>query len=109
MTLKQALLGATVLAVLPMAAQAQTTTTRRSTTTTPTTQYVAPTAAPAATYAPAPVVAPVPAYNPNIISGLYISGGIGGVMSALPPSATALATASGRKSKQTFGRTPSIR
>ena len=91
MTLKQALLGATVLAVLPMAAQAQTTTTRRSTTTTPTTQYVAPTAAPAATYAPAPVVAPVPAYNPNIISGLYISGGIGGDM-ALNSNASGIQT-----------------
>jgi len=91
MTLKQALLGATVLAVLPMAAQAQTTTTRRSTTTTPTTQYVAPTAAPAATYAPAPVVAPVPAYNRNIISGLYISGGIGGDM-ALNSNATGIQT-----------------
>jgi opacity protein-like surface antigen len=91
MTLKQALLGATVLAVLPMAAQAQTTTTRRSTTTTPTTQYVAPTAAPAATYAPAPVVAPVPAYNRNIISGLYISGGIGGDM-ALNSNASGIQT-----------------
>jgi outer membrane protein OmpA-like peptidoglycan-associated protein len=79
MTLKQALLGATVLTVLPMAAQAQTTSTRRNTTTTTQTQQtMAPAAAPAATYAPAPVMAPVPAYNPNIISGIYISGGLGG-------------------------------
>jgi OmpA-OmpF porin, OOP family len=79
MTLKQALLGATVLTVLPMAAQAQTTSTRRNTTTTTQTQQtMAPAAAPAATYAPAPVMAPVPAYNPNIISGMYISGGLGG-------------------------------
>ena len=72
MTLKKALLGATVLAALPVFAQAQTSTTRPRTT--------APAAAPAPAPMAAPVMTPAPVYvapRTNLISGLYISGALG--------------------------------